>query len=78
VRSAGRKRAKCADCFLQFLPTYSYDFNPIELLFSPLKAHLAKAGEGNEPGADVHSVYDAMKFLTADMARAAFAHCGYV
>jgi transposase len=36
---------EAAGAKLLFLPPYSPDFNPIELAFSKLKAHLRKAAE---------------------------------
>ena len=40
---------------LMFLPPYSPDFNPIEMAFSKLKAHLRKAGERT-----IHGLWNAI------------------
>ncbi len=43
-RVEAREAIEAAGCQIRFLPTYSPDFNPIELVFSRLKAHLRKVG----------------------------------
>jgi transposase len=42
---AVRATIEAAGARLLFLPPYSPDFNPIEMAFSKLKAHLRKAAE---------------------------------
>ena len=37
-----RKAIEAAGCWLRFLPAYSPDFNPIELVFSRLRAYLRR------------------------------------
>jgi transposase len=44
-----REIIEAAGASLLFLPPYSPDFNPIELAFSKLKAHLRKAAERSIP-----------------------------
>ena len=51
VRAAIEK----AGARLLFLPPYSPDFNPIEMAFSKLKAHLQKAAERT-----IHGLWDAI------------------
>src|SRR5690606_38974077 len=41
--AAARAAVEAAGCELRFLPAYSPDFNPIELIFAQLKAHLRGA-----------------------------------
>ena len=45
-----RDRIEAAGAELLFLPPYSPDFNPIEMAFSKLKAHLRKAAERTVEG----------------------------
>jgi DDE superfamily endonuclease len=62
-----------------FLPPYSPEYNPIELMFSKLKAFLkkemAKAVAAAEPLWQV--VGRALATITAEDAANWFAHCGY-
>ncbi|BCH19716.1 hypothetical protein MesoLjLa_65670 (plasmid) [Mesorhizobium sp. L-2-11] len=44
-----RKRITDAGAELRLLPAYSPDFNPIEMAFSQLKAHLRRAAERTIP-----------------------------
>jgi transposase len=44
-RVAVKEKIEAAGATLRFLPPYSPDFNPIEKVFSRLKAMLRKAGE---------------------------------
>ena len=44
-----RELIEAAGASLRYLPPYSPDLNPIELLFSKLKAHLRKAAERSVP-----------------------------
>ena len=58
------------------LPPYSPDFNPIEKMWSKVKAHLRKA-KARDPEALWHAVGNAMANVTlGDMANW-FASCGY-
>lgn len=71
-----RELVEAAGCSLLFLPTYSPDFNPIELAWSKLKTFLRKAGARtrNEleraigQGLDTISSQDALHWCR---------HCGY-
>ena len=60
---------------LLFLPAYSPDFNPIELAFATIKAHLRRAAARTRE-ALVEAIREAVDAITADDARAFFAHCG--
>jgi transposase len=52
---AVRAAIEAAGARLLFLPPYSPDFNPIEMAFSKLKAHLRKAAERT-----IHGLWDAI------------------
>lgn len=60
-----------------FLPTYSPDFNPIELLFAKIKAFIRKCCPKSIPKL-FEAFSDAVLSVTKDDAKNAFAHCGYV
>lgn len=67
---------EAAGCRVVPLPPYSPDFNPIEQLFSKLKAHLRRANQRSVDG-----LWDAigagLDLITAQDARGWFQHCGY-
>jgi transposase len=65
-----------AGCRLLFLPAYSPDFNPIELAFAKLKAHLRRTA-ARTYDALVEAIGHALAAVTAADARAFFAHCGF-
>jgi transposase len=67
---------EAAGCELRFLPSYSPDFNPIELAFSKLKQHLRGEAERTFAGL-VAATGPALDAVTAADARGFFAHCGY-
>lgn len=66
-----------AGCYLAYLPTYSPDYNPIEMVFAKVKAFLRKVG-----ATQVDTLIDAMtQALTAVLpseVKACFNHCGYL
>ena len=69
----------------EFLPSYSPDFNPIELGFSATKAHIHRNGHaicaamGEKDDTDVYvMLLEAVWSITADDAKAWFHHCGYL
>jgi putative transposase len=68
IRSAGAK--------LIFLPKYSPDLNPIEMLFSKLKHLLRKAAERNAD-ALCNAIGQILDSLTAQECRNYFAQAGY-
>lgn len=71
-----RAAIEAAGARLHFLPPYSPDFNPIELAFAKIKAHLKKSAART-----VEALWDAIReaidaVTTAD-ASSFFAACGY-
>lgn len=65
------------DCSIVYLPKYSPDFNPIEFLFSKIKAFVKKI----RPLclADMLWAFsDAVLSVTPQDARNTFSYCGYV
>jgi len=68
----------------EFLPPYSPDFNPIELAFSAIKAHIQRDGNliratmANEDDTDVYiKLNDAVWSVTPEDAASWFHHSGY-
>ncbi|KAF8574857.1 hypothetical protein K439DRAFT_1282235, partial [Ramaria rubella] len=69
---------------IEFLPPYSPDYNPIELAFSAIKAHIKREGEitceswesSEETDVYIHLI-DAVFSVTAEDACAFFWKCGY-
>jgi transposase len=59
-----------------FLPPYSPDYNPIEEMWSKVKAYLRKVG-ARSMKALVHAIGKAHESITAQDAIGWFAHCGY-
>lgn len=62
---------------VRYLPPYSPDFNPIELMWSKVKQHLRSAAARTH-GHLVSAVGDAMRSVTPDDCRGFFAGCGYI
>ena len=67
-----------------FLPPYSPDFNPIELAFSAIKAHIRRNGSHLRRTMSTKDDIDVFQFLqravysvTAEDAKGWFKHCGY-
>jgi transposase len=76
-KHAGARAAiEGAGCHLRFLPAYSPDFNPIELVFSRLKAQLRKVG-ARAVDALMEAIGDGLNAILAADARACFRHAGY-
>jgi len=64
-------------CNILYLPTYSPDFNPIEFLFSKIKAFIKKFRPDNID--DLIQVFiDACKSVSLDDIRNTFRHCNYL
>ena len=70
---------------LEFLPPYSPDLNPIELLFSAMKYHLRRNGEyvrfamSELSDHEIESILlDAVYSLVLPDVFGWFRHCGYV
>lgn len=68
VRATGAK--------IWHLPPYSHDFNPIEHMWSKIKAYLRKV-KPRDVNALIAAIGEALKTVTADDARSWFDHCGY-
>lgn len=64
-------------CQVLYLPTYSPDYNPIELLFSKLKAFVKKLRPLAVPDL-IQTFADAVLSVTESDALNSFRHCGYV
>lgn len=60
-----------------FLPPYSPDLNPIEQLWSKVKAYLRKA-KARTRNALIEAIRQALASVTAADVAGWFAHCGYV
>jgi transposase len=75
-RAEARRAIEGAGCRLVFLPPYSPDLNPIELLFAKLKALLRKAAKRT-----VEGLWDflgqALDAFSPEECRNYFRHCGY-
>jgi hypothetical protein len=68
-----------------FLPPYSPDYNPIELAFSAVKAHIRRhrheflAAMANEDSTDIYlALVDAVYSITPQDALGWFRRCSYV
>jgi transposase len=73
---AARQAIEAAGCHLRFLPAYSPDFNPIEQVFSRLKAHL-RAVEARTIAPLRTAIGEALNAVTTEQARTTFRHAGY-
>ena len=62
---------------LWYLPPYSPDFNPIELMWSKIKAYLRKV-KARTWDALVKAIADALKTITTEDCINWFKHCGYL
>ena len=71
-----RAAIEAAGALLLFLPPYSPDFNPIELVFAKIKALLKKAA-ARTVEALWDAIRDAINAITPKDARSFFAACGY-
>jgi len=66
-----------AGCHLLYLPSYSPDFNPIELAFSKVKAHLRRIGVRTQEALDA-AIGEAIDLITPNDAIGYFRHCGFI
>ena len=64
-------------CSLLYLPAYSPDFNPIELLFSKIKAFIKNLRPTTSDKL-LKAFQEAVLTVTPDDALNTFQHCGYV
>lgn len=67
---------KDAGVAVRFLPAYSPDYNPIELMWSKVKTLLRKA-EARTPSALLAAIGNALSRVTGKDTTHWFAHCGY-
>lgn len=67
---------EAAGCQLWFLPPYSPDWNPIEMMWSKVK-QLIRGDEPRTFEALVQAVFKAMDAVTTEDAVGFFQHCGY-
>jgi len=65
-----------AGCDLLFLPPYSPDFNPIELIFSKLKTRLRRLAARTQEALE-DAIAEALTSLSPQDAANCFRHCGY-
>lgn len=72
-----RAAIEAAGCTLRFLPPYSPDFNPIELMFAQMKTTL-RAHEPHTYDAVLTATAAAMNAVTPAHARNYFRHAGYL
>jgi len=63
-------------CQLIYLPSYSPDFNPIEVAFSKIKRLVRKA-EARTREALLEAIGSALSAVSSKDARSFFEHCGY-
>lgn len=75
-RPAVREMIQAAGCQLWFLPPYSPDFNPIEMMWSKIK-QLIRGAEPRTFETLTQAVFAAMDAVTAADAEGFFSHCGY-
>ena len=69
----------------EFLPSYSPDFNPIELAFSKFKAYIRRrqhilisiVGDNEDDEECILFLHDAVWSVTLDDAEGYFRHCNY-
>jgi len=61
---------------IRFLPAYSPDLNPIELMWSKVK-NLLRTAEARTPEDLISAVKDSLNKISAENAINWFAHCGY-
>lgn len=74
--AAAREAVEAAECRLVFLPAYSPDFNPIELVFAQLKTHLRGAA-ARTYDAVTEAIGSGLDQITPAHLRAYYRHCGY-
>ncbi len=67
---------KQAAADIRFLPAYSPDLNPIEMMWSKVKAFLRKAQARNHPDL-LAAIASALSAVTSTDALGWFTHCGY-
>jgi len=71
-----REAIEAAQAHLVYLPPYSPDFNPIELVFAKLKTLIRTAAERTVEGLE-NLLAELLEQFTPQECRAYFRHCGY-
>ena len=71
-----RRLIHAAGCRVLFLPSYSPDFNPIELAFAEIKAYLRRMAARTREGLETE-IGRAIDRVTPQHAINYFRHCGY-
>lgn len=71
-----RQAVEAAGCQVRYLPSYSPDFNPIELAFAKLKTHLRGVGSRTSETL-LQAIGEGMTQISASDATAWYRHCGY-
>ena len=71
-----RELIESHDCSVRYLPTFSPDFNPIELIFSKIKSFI-KARRPRETSKLLEAFEDALFSVNPDDVKNSFRHCGY-
>ena len=74
--AAVRPAIEAAECHLRYLPPYSPDFNPIEQVFSTLKARL-RASASRTFETLVTAIGAALDATTPEHLANCYRHCGY-
>lgn len=75
-QAAVRAAIRQAGCHPLYLPSYSPDFNPIELAFSKIKAYLRRVGVRTQEALE-QAIGAAIDRITASDAHGYFRHCGF-
>lgn len=75
-QAAVRAAIRRAGCHPLYLPSYSPDFNPIELAFSKIKAHLRRVGIHTQAALEA-AMSEAIDLITPTDATGYFRHCGF-
>ncbi|KJA25412.1 hypothetical protein HYPSUDRAFT_134953, partial [Hypholoma sublateritium FD-334 SS-4] len=66
-------------CLIEYLPPYSPDFQPVELAFSVIKAHLRRSGLSFYTyNSHYYELYKACEEITPEMTWGFFRHTGYI
>jgi transposase len=76
-RASVRQAIAAAGCRVLFLPSYSPDFNPIEQVFSKIKAYIRRVGARTRKALE-EAIGQAIDLVTPADANGYFSHCGYV
>jgi len=72
-----RQLIERAGCYLTYLPIYSPDFNPIEMIFAKIKAFLKKLKPDSIQQLK-QGMAQAIETVTQQDVRNCYKHCGYL